>query len=361
MTPLNILLSGPGLIGRQHAKLILEHEDCILGGIVAPPSEPNVEFGRVRKVPVYTSVEDAIQSACFDAAIISSPNRFHFEQAETCVRAGIPALVEKPITDTLRSAQQLADLSDQSGVPILVGHHRTYSPLLVAAEGFLRSGEFGRPVALQGSALFYKPAQYFLDGPWRTKSGGGPVLINLIHEIGLMRLLFGEIVSVFADASNALRQFEVEDTVSIALRFENGALGSFLLSDVAASNKSWEMTSGENPKYPHYPDSTCYHFAGSNGSLDFPSMLTRHYRDASEASWWSSFSDGKLEFSSGDPLRLQLDHFVQVSRKSATPKISARDGYKNMLVVEAINMSILGRRMIDLSEVFHRYEDGSVK
>jgi len=100
-------------------------------------------------------------------------------------------LVEKPITDNIDDARKLADRSEDARVPVLVGHHRTYSPLLDAAVAFLNSARFGRLVAVQGSALFYKPVKYFKDGAWRTKVGGGPILINLIHEIGLLRYFCG--------------------------------------------------------------------------------------------------------------------------------------------------------------------------
>jgi predicted dehydrogenase len=350
---LSILLSGPGLIGRQHARLINNHPECRLGAIVAPFHTANVEFAQELGVPLHTEIEEPLALDRFDAAIISSPNAFHAEQARACIRHRVPALVEKPVTDNLEAALGLANLSEDEGVPVLVGHHRTYSPLLEAAVRFLQSPQFGRAVALFGSALFFKPAHYFVDGPWRTKIGGGPILINFIHEIGLMRVLFGEIISVFADASNAVRGFEVEDTVAITLHFENGALGTFLLSDTAASDKSWEMTSGENPRYPHHPGSDCYHFAGSVGSLDFPSMTARCYKQDVDPSWWTSFEHSRLEFERSDPLTRQLDHFVEVIKKKAEPRVTARDGYRNMLVVQAIKESIAQGRLIQVADAAH--------
>ncbi len=243
---LRFLLSGPGLIGTQHARLIQLRSDCELTAVVAPPTDENRDFARSFNAKFYSTVEEALEKERIDAAIVSSPNCFHFDQAMSCIAKEIPVLVEKPITDDIGDARKLADHAKKLRACVLVGHHRTYSPLLDSANAFLTSPRFGRLVAVQGAALFYKPAKYFEDGPWRTKMGGGPILINLIHEIGLLRYFCGEIKRVFALAGRNNRKFEVEDSVVITFEFLNGALGNFLLSDAAASSKSWEMTSGEN-------------------------------------------------------------------------------------------------------------------
>ncbi|MEJ6395940.1 Gfo/Idh/MocA family oxidoreductase [Gymnodinialimonas sp. 2305UL16-5] len=333
---IQFLLSGPGLIGRKHAQLIAEHPDCALAAVVAPPSPERTKFAERYRVPAFSSIDEALSTQGISAAIISSPNAFHHEQVMACLSRQIPTLVEKPLTDHLDDAKRIVDAVERTGTPVLVGHHRSYSPLTKVALDFLKSERFGRMVALQGSALFYKPDQYFLDGPWRTRKGGGPILINLIHEIGLMREFAGEIAAVQTIAGHHAREFEVEDTVSISLEFKNGAIGTFLLSDAAVSWRSWEMTSGENPAYPHFPDATCYHFAGTNGALDFPSMLGKTYAPDTEKSWWKPFEDIQLEFRPADPLKLQLAHFVDVIRNGVAPQMSAEDGYRNLRVVEAI-------------------------
>ncbi|MDR3671947.1 MAG: Gfo/Idh/MocA family oxidoreductase [Holophaga sp.] len=345
------LLSGPGLMGKKHGQVILDRPDCELACVVGPPSERNRSFAQANKVELYPDMETALSHEKVDAAIISSPNPFHFSQAMSCIKRGIPALVEKPVTDNLADARELAEQSERFQVPILVGHHRTHSPLLSAADSFLKSPRFGRWVTIHGAALFYKPATYFAEGIWRTKKGGGPILINLIHEIGLFRYFCGEFKSIFALISKNIRNFEVEDTVSLAFEFQNGALGSFILSDTAASSKSWEMTSGENPSYPHFPKEYCYHFSGTNGSLDFPNLQARHYGQGVEPSWGSPFTEEHGVFTPGDPIALQLDHFTEVLKGNSHPKVSARDGYLNMRVIEAISRSIETRSIVDLDEM----------
>lgn len=348
---LRVLLCGPGLMGRKHAALLNANPDTRLTAIVAPAHPANIEFAAIEGVRLFSTVESALDAEQFDAAIISSPNVFHYDQAIRCMDNGIPALVEKPITDSLSTAAALASAAADRSAALLVGHHRTYSPLLEVARAFTTSEKFGDPVCVQGAALFYKPADYFASGPWRTRLGGGPILINMIHEVGILRYLLGEIESVAAKFSRATRGFEVEDTSAIIFTFKNGAIGTFLLSDASASSKSWEMTAGENPAYPHFPEQNCYHFSGTMGSLDFPSMRFRSYFGTPKRSWWQPFDEGHLSVERRDPLTTQLAHFVDVVRGNTLPLVTARDGYLNMVVIEAIVKSADSGREVQISEI----------
>ena len=158
----------------------------------------------------------------------------------------------------------------------------------------------------------------------------------MIHEVHNLRMLCGDIVAVQAIASQAIRGFPVEDTVSINLRFANGALGSFMLSDTAASARSWEQTSQENKAYPTYPDEDCYVVIGTFGSLSVPTMRLKTYPRAEDRSWWKSFEEGVVGMVRDDPLKHQLEHFGAVVRGEAKPLVSARDGLKNLRITEAI-------------------------
>ena len=164
----------------------------------------------------------------------------------------------------------------------------------------------------------------------------GPILLNMIHEVHNLRMLCGDIVAVQAFASHATRGFPVEDTVAINLRFASGALGTFMLSDTAASARSWEQTSQENKAYATYPDEDCYVIAGTFGSLSVPTMRLKTYGRAEDRSWWKPFDVSVAEMTRDDPLKHQIEHFGCVVRGEAQPIVSARDGLQNLRITEAI-------------------------
>jgi predicted dehydrogenase len=271
-----------------------------------------------------------------DGVVVASPNRFHVEQALRCIDEGVAVLLEKPVAASVAEAERLAEIVEARNARVLVGHHRAHSPIMARAKAVIDEGRLGRIVAVMGSVLFYKPDHYFDDGPWRRELGGGPILINMIHEIHSLRMLCGEIVAVQAFASHAVRGFPVEDTVAINLQFAGGALGTFLLSDTAACARSWEHTSQENKAYPTYPDEDCYVIAGTVGSLSVPTMRIKSYAKPGDRSWWKPFACEVVDVVREDPLARQMEHFGTVVRGEARPLVSVRDGLANLRVTEAI-------------------------
>jgi len=237
---------------------------------------------------------------------------------------------------SVAQGQLLCDAVAQYGIAVLVGHHRAHSAIMAQARAVVASGRLGRLVSVVGSATFYKPDRYFAEAPWRSAPGGGPILINMIHEVHNLRILCGEVVAVQAIASNAVRGHAVEDTVSIGLQFASGALGSFMLSDTAASARSWEQTSQENKAYSHYADEDCYVVSGTLGSLSVPTMRLKTYATGAPRSWQAPFECSVADAVRNDPLVQQMAHFAALIRGEAAPLVSVYGGLANQKVIEAI-------------------------
>jgi len=330
-----IAVAGAGYIGQAHMAAAQASATLTLGAVV-DPSPAAAAVAQRAGVPLYASLDELIARDRPDGVVLATPNRLHVEHAMRCLRAGLPMLLEKPIAVTLAEAEALVAAADAANGRILIGHHRAHSPIMAKAKQVVDSGQLGRLVAVTGSAMFLKPDHYYDDAPWRREPGGGPILLNMIHEVHNLRMLCGEIVAVQAFASNATRGFAVEDSVAINLRFASGVLGSFMLSDTAASPRSWEQTSLENPAYPSYADQDCYVIAGTHGSLAVPTMRLHTYPGPQDRSWWKPFEVGVVGMVRDDPIKHQMEHFGAVVRGEAAARVSARDGLANLRVTEAI-------------------------
>ena len=339
MGKVRIAVAGAGLIGLRHIEEIEKSRSARLASIV----DVSPKAGEVAKqsgVPLFGSLAELFGKDRPDGVILATPNQLHAAQGLECVTARVSALVEKPVADNLQDGIELCDAAKRADVKLLVGHHRRHSPILHKAVEIVKSGILGPIVAVLGSAVFYKPdSEGYYEGPnaWRKEPGGGPILINLIHEIDNLRAMVGEIVAVQAFASNATRGFKVEDTVAINLRFANGALGAFLLSDTAASPKSWEQTSQENKAYPTYEDEDAYTIIGASGSLGVPTMRLKYYERNEDRSWYRPFKTRVVPLERADPLANQIEQFAAVIRGEQEPLVTCRDGLQNLRVTDAIS------------------------
>jgi predicted dehydrogenase len=335
MTPVRIAVAGAGLIGRRHIEEVRRSRYTELAAIV-DPAPAAAELGDAAGVPVFPSLTGLLEARRPDGVVVATPNRMHVANGLEAVAAGVPVLVEKPIGETVADATRLVDAAEAAKVPLLVGHHRQHSPIMAKAREIIGSGRLGPIVAVMGSALFHKPDEYFdVGGGWRREPGGGPILLNLVHEVNSLMSLVGDIVAVQALTSNATRGFPVEDTAAIVFRFAGGALGTFLLSDAAGSARSWEQTSQENKSYPTYGDEDAYVIAGTTGSLAVPTMRLRVF--PGRRSWWEPFETSVELIDRTDPLARQVEHFAEVVRGTAEPLVTGRDALLTLRVTEAVH------------------------
>lgn len=170
----NVAIIGTGHIGPRHANSVVKSSEAELVCFVdpAPQAESVVKpFGR----PLFKSIPEMLSKDIIpDVAIICTPNSTHVMVAQELLSAGIHVLVEKPISTTISSGQNLLKVARCTGRKLLVGHHRRFNPYITATKRELLSGKIGRPIAVSGLWLTYKPSTYF-DAPaeWRAKAGDG--------------------------------------------------------------------------------------------------------------------------------------------------------------------------------------------
>ncbi|MEO3989739.1 Gfo/Idh/MocA family protein [Pseudocitrobacter cyperus] len=335
MNPVRLAVIGAGAIGRKHIEVIQQSSESILVAL-ADPSEQAKELADALGVEWYADINDMLDEVKPDGVINATPNTLHVPCAMACVARAIPVLVEKPVAESPERARELVDAARRNNVPVLVGHHRRHNALTAAAKALIDGGKLGKIVAVSAHWMLQKPDDYF-DVSWRREPGAGPLLVNLVHDIDLMRYLLGEIAEVQAMASSETRGFANEDSAVVNLRFACGTLGSAVLSDCSVSPWSWEMNSAENPIYAHTPEN-CYLISGSQGALAIPQM--RWWRYGEKTGWHEPLISETLPVDAIDPFILQLNHFIAVIRGEATPIIDAADALRSLEVIDEIRQAI---------------------
>lgn len=329
---IRISIVGTGLVGKQHIGALLSATNATLAAIVEPSPE-GTTLAQKYGVPHFATLPELLDAKLSDGVILATPTPLHVAQGLACVRAGCAVLVEKPLGVSALESEELIHAAAQSGVPLLVGHHRRYNPIIQRAIELIRNGAIGDIRSLQATCWLYKPNDYFETAPWRAEKGAGPISVNLAHDVDLVRYLCGDVDSVQAFASPSRRGHANEDVAAATLRFKNGAVGTITVSDAIASPWSWELTAGENPVYPK-TNQSCYQLGGSKGALSLPDLTLWTHK--APQSWWSPIDSAIQTATRAAPLVNQIEHFADVIATGAAPIVSGEEGLKSLRVLEAI-------------------------
>lgn len=320
-------LAGAGLVGKRHIAALKDVANASLSSVLDPGLPADADLPRVDDLKALSDVSDGV--------ILAVPNHLHLPMAEELLRLGCPVLIEKPLADTAANGARVCEVADQTGVPVLVGHHRRHNPMIAKARQIMEGGTLGPITAVQGTCWLPKPDSYY-EQAWRQGAGAGPLFINLIHDVDLLMYLCGPIIEVQAYESNAQRGAEAEEVTVAILRFQSGTLGTVNLSDVSLGPWSYEMTAGENPAYPR-TDQSAYVIGGRYGSLAIPNLTVWSQRDGPD--WWAPIDATPVIFAERDPLVAQLEHFCAVINGADAPLVTAQDGLRAVQVVEAIKQA----------------------
>lgn len=335
---------GAGLVGRRHIETIraLPAVGELVG--VADPAADRTQF-ELGGAAWFADAGQMLDQVKPEAVIIATPNNLHAPQGLLCCERGIHFLLEKPVTATLDEAEQLVRAVERSRVKTLVGHHRRYLATVREARRLIAEGALGTLVAASVVWATRKPDDYFTT-TWRTQPGGGPLLINAIHEIDMLRHLCGEVHSVGGLESNAARGFAVEDTAAATFAFEGGCLGTLICTDAGFSPWTIEQGSLENPRFG-YSGQSAYRLIGTKGSLELPVLRSWTARAPGDVAWDKPIIATDLPRPYRDPFEAQLEHFQRLIRLGEPPVVSLSDGANTLSATLAVAQSSReGRRCI---------------
>ena len=292
-------VAGAGVMGRNHARVLAEVQGVDLTTIFDPDAVTGQGVADLYGANAVTTAE-AFVDAGLDCAVVATPNRFHADLGVALLEKGVHVLVEKPIAPTVEDAQRMIDAAKANDRVLMVGHVERFNP---AVETVRRAIADEDVISIQVTRV----------GPFPPRMGEVGVVIDLaVHDIDIIRHLTGsEITEV--QPQLARTRAEREDTALLQFRLENGV--------IAHITTNW-LT----------PYKTRTLQVATRGKFVVADLITRQVTEYFGQQADGSYSTRMLNSWPAEPLKLELEAFVQAIRTGKPPAVTGQDGLKNLEV-----------------------------
>ena len=225
----HIGILGGGNISQTHALAALEIDGARLVAVGGDNPTRVRRLAESVAAAAYDDDESFFAHRPMDVVLIGSPSGRHAEQGIRAARRGLHVLVEKPLAITSEEADALITACDEAGVKLGVFFQDRTAPDVRQLKRLVDGGRVGKLFLASARVRWYRPPEYYGDSRWRgtwALDGGGALMNQGIHTVDLLLWLMGDVRTVWAKATTALHDIEVEDTVVAALEFTSGAVAT---------------------------------------------------------------------------------------------------------------------------------------
>lgn len=286
---LKVAVIGVGHLGKIHARIYSQLPNVTLVGLA--DSDPSrEEIAKEYKVPFFKDCRELIGKV--DAVSIAVPTSLHYQVAKVILEAGIHALIEKPITDNLRDADELIEIAKKKKVTLQVGHVERYNA------GF-------REVKKIAEKLRF--IEIHRLGPFTGRINDcGVVLDLMIHDLDIiLGLLDSKVTYIDVVGVNVITPYE--DIANVRLRFENGCVANLTASRLTPEKQRKIRIFQENAYISlDYEKQSAQVFTRENGQI--------HHR--------------AVDIEKEEPLKAELIEFVDsvvTGSRLGKPDVAARN------------------------------------
>ncbi len=237
-----------------------------------------------------------------DAVIVAVPTEAHAAVGVPLLQAGIPILVEKPLAGTLDDAHALVDAATETGGLLMAGHVERFNNAVLELDKLIDS-----VVHIESTRV----------GPYSTRIPVGVILDLMIHDLDIVQRIAGaKLLSVKATAQRT--RSSTEDLACALLCFENGMTASMTASRIGQNKvRQLEITQKKSTISVDM----------LRQSVTIYRTSRSEYRSEGRARYRQS---GVMEIPflerRGEPLLLELEHFLECVASRTQPLVSGADG-----------------------------------
>ena len=325
MSRLRVGVIGAGAWGKNHVRTLASMPDVELASICDASDSIRTRLrGQYPEAHVTDRPAELLQRV--DAVVIAAPAPMHAALALEAIAAGVPALVEKPFALSVRDAERVAEAAVKASVPVLVGHLLVFHPIIDRLHAMLRDGSLGAPHYLYSQRVNLGQIRPDENALWSL----GP------HDVSIALHLLGETPTSVAAHGHAYLQPGIEDVVFLIMRFASGVVAHAQLSWLDP-HKERRLTVVGAKQMAVFDD-----MAPREKLRIYDKGVDRKEAFVSAAESLS-LREGDIyipKISGGEPLPLELAHFVRVARGAAPERADAIDGVRVVRVLEAASRSL---------------------
>jgi predicted dehydrogenase len=392
---LRVAIVGAGMIGRAHAhafRMLRELGPAVPADVDLPvvadvdphlAADAQRRYGFERTADSWQAVADAPD---VDIACIVLPNKQHREASAACLAAGKHVLCEKPLAASASDAWAMLQAARGSGKVHGVGFNLRRTPAVAALRGIVAAGGFGQ--VQQFNARYFTDYAASPNTPFtwryqRNEAGSGALGDIGSHIIDLGRSLIGEIESIrgatletfvrerpvpaghavghaHVETTGEMRAVDTDDVAAFEVRFQDGALGSFRCSRIAAG----------------YRNSPAFELLGADASAEFDMERAGEFQfyTRAQAAPTNGFrrvvvgphQPGFTEISTlpvagagtgyTDTYAIQAWQYVQAVASGQPFQADFEDGYRVMLICEAVQRAAEQGRAVPIAEIVTEVE-----
>src|SRR5215467_4946621 len=307
---------GAGALGYHHTRILRDVPGAELVGFHDANAERAAKVSGELGVKSFSTLDALLDNV--DAISVAVPTPAHYEVAAPALERGLHVLVEKPITTTLEEADALLAIARRTGAVLQIGHVERFNRAVRAALEVVDGPRF-----IESNRL----------APFNPRGSDVAVVLDLmIHDIDLVRTFVGgPVASINAVGVPVLTPFV--DMANARISFEAGAVANITASRVSRERMrklrifqqsgylSLDLAAGTGEFYRLRKD------------VDLLALV----RDAQGAQALESFVERvSVQGPDGEPLRLELEAFVQAVAGEAPVAVSGEDGREALAVALTI-------------------------
>ena len=321
MNHVRVAVLGVGSLGKEHARIyagLAEAGQVELTGVFDTSADTARKIAAKHGTRVFASIAEL--AAASDAVNIVTPTTTHFELAKLLLQQGKHVLVEKPMTDNTDQAAELVQLAQRENCVLQVGHVERFNPVFKYLE----------TVATQPRFI-----ECHRSSPYPARSMDiGVVLDLMIHDLDVV-LAFVKSPVTSVDAVGIPVLSKSEDIANARLRFANGCVANLTASRVSPERmrKIRVFSGGATPSYISLDyraqEGFIYRIARDSEAESslLKKVLAAKLGVGKDSTIVSEFGGKRIvrepvPIAKDEPLKLELQHFVNCVREKQTPMVS---------------------------------------